>query len=282
MKRKAKNPSSQYSKWLPTVYIILSLAFMLLPLQRTVNSVRVVLAYLFIPQLRVAHQAKEYLKDVTSGTETLLNVALENFELKEKLKNLQIEALEIPVLREENSRLRQALNLKKSLKTTGIWTKVAYKEPNKMSSLIVDKGEEDGISLRSAAVAITEDGIPALAGMVVEVSRNASKILLLPDEDFNAYVFLDNTKTEALLKGQGLRNITLKYIPLEENLKINTPVFTSSSSALFPERLLVGYISSDGTEDLTEASTYKEPSLKPALNFDNIKEIYILPYKEGQ
>ncbi len=279
MNKRAKIYLGQGNKWLPTVYIIISLALMLLPLQQMVNSVRAVLAYLFIPQLRLAHQTKEYFKDISEGTQTLLNVAFENFELKEKLKNLQIEALEIPILREENERLRQALNLNKSIKLNGIWTKVAYKEPNKMSSLIIDKGEEDGITLRSPALALTEDGTPALLGMVVEVAKNTSKILLLPDEDFNAYVALGTTKTEALLKGQGLRSLTLKYLPLEENLQINTPVFTSSSSALFPEGLLVGYLLSDGTEGLTGASTYKEPKLKPALNFDTVKEVFILSYK---
>ena len=279
MNKKAKISSAQGNKLLPTVYIIISLALMLLPLQQTVNSVRAILAYLFIPQLRLAHQTKEYFKDINEGTKTLLNVAFENFELKEKLKNLQIEVLELPTLREENARLRQALNLKKSIKNSGIWTKVAYKEPSKMSSLIIDKGQEDGITLRSPALALTEDGTPALLGMVVEVSKNTSKILLLPDEDFNAYVYLGNTKTETLLRGQGLRNVILKYLPLEENLQIDTPVFTSSSSALFPEGLLVGYLLNDGTEGLSGASTYKEPSLKPALNFDTVKEVFVLSYK---
>lgn len=279
MKKQAKISTNQYSKLLPTVYIVISLALMLLPLQQTVNSVRAVLAYLFIPQLRFAHQTKEYFKDISEGTETLLNVALENFELKEKLKNLQIEALELPTLREENERLRQALNLKKSIKIDGIWSKVAYKEPNKMSSLIIDKGEEDGVALRSPVIALTPDGAPALLGMIVELAKNTSKVLLLPDEDFNAYVYLKDTKTEALLKGQGLRNVTLKYLPLEKELKIDTPVFTSSSSALFPEGLLVGYLLNDGTEGLTGASTYKEPILKPALNFDSVKEVFVLSYK---
>ena len=279
MNKKAKFSSAQGNKWLPTVYIIISLALMLLPLQQTVNSVRAVLAYLFIPQLRLAHQTKEYFKDISEGARTLLNVAFENFDLKEKLKNLQIAALEIPTLREENARLRQALDLKKSVKIGGIWTKVAYKEPSKMSSLIIDKGEADGVALRSPALALTAEGTPALLGMVVEVSKNTSKILLLPDEDFNAYVYLGNTKTEALLKGQGLRNIILKYLPLEEDLQVNTPVFTSSSSALFPEGLFVGYLLNDGTEGLTGASTYKEPALKPALNFDTVKEVFVLSYK---
>ena len=76
-----------------------------------------------------------------------------------------------------------------------------------------------------------------------------------------------------------MRNVTLKYLPLEENLQINTPVFTSSSSALFPEGLLVGYLLNDGTEGLTGASTYKEPTLKSALNFDTVKEVFVLSHK---
>lgn len=276
MKRKSKKTSNQSSNWLPIFYIIVSLLLILLPLQQRINSVRAILSYLFMPQLRLSHQAKEYFKNVSEGTENLLNVALENFELKEKLKNLQIEVFAIPILQEENARLRQALNLKQAVKMDGIWAKVAYKEPSKMSSLIIDKGETDGIKLRSPAIALTEDGIPALVGIVIETEPKNAKILLVPDEDFNAYVYLDNTKTEALLKGQGLRGVMLKYLPLEEELKIDTPVFTSSSSSLFPERLLVGYILTDGTSNLTSASTYKEPLLKPALNFDKVKEIFVL------
>lgn len=282
MKKKAKQTNNQHSKWLPIIFIVLSLALMLLPLQTTVNSVRAVLAYLFIPQLRLAHQTKEYFKDISVGAETLLNVAVENFELKEKLKNLQIEALQIPVLKEENARLNQALNLKQSVKINGLWAKVAYKEPNKMSSLIIDKGEADGVTLRSPALALTEDGTPAVVGMVVEVSQKTAKILLLPDEEFNAYVYLENTKTEALLKGQGAKKVVLKYLPLEEELKVNTPVFTSNSSAVFPEHLLVGYVADDGTEKLNDTSIYKEPLLKPALDFDTVKEVFILRHKEAQ
>lgn len=282
MAKKAKQTNNQHSRWLPIIYIVLSLLLILLPLQRTINSFRAVLAYLFIPQLRLAHQTKEYFKDISVGTETLLNVAMENFELKEKLKNLQIEALTIPILKEENARLNQALNLKQSVKMNGLWAKVAYKEPNKMSSLIIDKGEADGITLRSPALALTEEGTPALAGMVVEASQNTAKILLLPDEEFNAYVYLGNTKTEALLKGQGARNIVLKYLPLEENLQIGTPVFTSSSSAVFPDHLLVGYLADNGTEKLNDTSIYKEPQLKPSLNFDTVKEIFVLKHKEAK
>lgn len=280
MKRKAKQQNNQNSKWLPIIYIVLSLALILLPLQKTVNSFRAVLAYLFIPQLRLAHQTKEYFKDISTGAETLLNVAVENFELKEKLKELQVEALAIPMLKEENSRLNQALNLKQSVKINGLWAKVAYKEPNKMSSLIIDKGEADGVTLRSPALALTENGTPALAGMVVEVSQNTAKILLLPDEEFNAYVYLENTKTEALLKGQSARTVVLKYLPLEENLQVGTPVFTSHSSAVFPDHLLVGYLADSGTENLNDTSIYKEPHLTPALNFDAVKEIFVLKYKE--
>jgi len=282
MAKKAKQQNNQHSKWLPIIYIVLSLVLILLPLQKTINSVRAVLAYLFIPQLRLAHQTKEYFKDISVGTETLLNVAKENFELNEKLKNLQIEALAIPMLKEENARLRQALNLKQAVKMDGLWAKVAYKEPNKMSSLIIDKGEADGVTLRSPALALTENGTPALAGMVVEVSQNTAKILLLPDEEFNAYVYLGNTKTEALLKGQGARSVVLKYLPLEENLQVETPVFTSNSSAVFPEHLLAGYLADNGMEKLNDTSIYKEPSLKPALNFDTVKEIFVLKYKEAQ
>ena len=197
MRKQDKLDNNRSSNWLPIVYVITSLTLMLLPLQQTVNSVRAILAYLFIPQLRIAHRTKEYFKDISEGTQTLLNVAFENFELKEELKKLQIDALEIPTLQEENARLRQALNFKKSIKIDGIWAKVAYKEPGKMSSLIIDKGEADGIILRSPALALTKDGVPALLGMVVEVSKNTSKILLLPDEDFNAYVYLGNTKTDS-------------------------------------------------------------------------------------
>ena len=211
MKKQTKVSANQYSKLLPTIYIVISLALMLLPLQTTINSVRAVLAYLFIPQLRLAHQTKEYFKDIREGTETLLNVASENFELKEKLKNLQIEALEISTLREENFRLRQALNLKKSVKIDGIWAKVAYKEPNKMSSLIIDKGSDDGITLRSPAIALTSEGTPALLGMVVEVAKNTSKILLLPDEDFsgigmNVIIFLRNLSPARRSRGAMMIN----------------------------------------------------------------------------
>ncbi len=253
MEKKKKNLISQdkkYSKLLPCIFIIISLILILLPLQMPINSLRMLLSYIFIPQLRAAH----------SITIALL-----------KIENSRLESLE-----NENKRLSDALKLTSAGKWQGVWAKVAYREPSRQGSVIIDKGTNDGVELRSPALAIQE-GTAGLAGNVIEVTANTAKVLLLNDEDFSAAARMENLSLEGLVNGNGAKGIDLKYIPLESKIQQGDKIYTSSSGALFPDGILIGEIVNTGYGAEKSFDTYLKPQVKPVIDGGSIKELFIMP-----
>lgn len=274
-RNRQKQKVSGYSKILPAVFIVLSLFVIILPLQMPVNSTRAVLSYIFIPQIRAAHAVTQYLDGVSSSAAALLTVAEENASLKEEIKNLKIQNAQADILLRENQRLTTALDVYKQNKWRGTWAKVMYREPSKRGTIIADKGSESGIELRSPVIAI-ENGEVGLVGKVIEVSSKTSKILLTSDEDFSATAFLSVSGIEGLAGGNGKGGVNVKYIPLDTPLQEGEKVYTSASSALFPDGILIGALAGVADAQKDTSATFLRPSLKLAVDPAGVKEILIM------
>lgn len=277
MEKKKKNTyDKKYSGILPCVFVIISIVLILLPLQVPVNSLRVVLSYIFIPQLRAAHAITQYIGGVNETVANLLNVSDENASLKEELALLKIENSRLESLEKENERLADALKLSSQGKWEGIWARVVYREPSRQGTVIIDKGSNDGIELRSPVLAIQE-GKAGLAGNVIEITPNTARILLLNDEDFSAAARVEKISLEGLITGDGARGIQLKYIPLESKIEQGDKIYTSSSGALFPDGILIGEITNPGYDEGKSFDTYLKPKVKAVIDGSSIKELFVMP-----
>ena len=157
-------------KILPAVFLTVSVLLMLLPLEGPVTSMKAVLSYVFIPQIRAAHSVVEYSKEVNLTVQQLLNTHRENEVLKEQMRQIQLENAQAREIFKENKRLTGALHLVAPSKWTGVWAKTAYREPSQWNSVVLDKGTNDGVQVRAAAVA-QQAGQPVLAGVVIEVNE---------------------------------------------------------------------------------------------------------------
>ncbi len=279
MEKKKKNLTAYergYSKILPCIFIIISLLIILLPLQTPVNSARMLLSYIFIPQLRAAHSVTQYLDGVNETVRNLLSVAEENAILKEDMALLKIQMSRMETLEKENERLSAALGLSSKEKWQGTWAKVAYREPSRRGSVIIDKGSDDGVELRSPALSIN-DGIAGLAGNVIEVTPKTAKVLLISDEDFSAAARMENIAREGLVSGDGNGGVNMKYLPLESEIKPGDKVYTSSSGALFPDGILIGEINNPGYDTRKSYDTSLNPSIKAVVDGGSVKELFIMP-----
>ncbi|MDR0953324.1 MAG: rod shape-determining protein MreC [Elusimicrobiota bacterium] len=279
-KKKEKNYKGQYLKAYPIFFIALSLLIILLPLETPVRSARVLLSYIFIPQIRAAHGVAEYLNGVNDTISSLLQVADENTVLKEEIAKNQLQNAQFSLLEAENARLSQALSLPKQRRFEGIWAKVAYREPSRRSTIIVDKGAADGVELRSPVIAL-EGGQVGLVGKIIEVNPQTAKILLSSDEDFAAAAFLEKSGAEGLATGDGSNGLQVKYIPLETKLIEGEKIYTSASSALFPDGILIGAVETSGLDNLPSSAAFLMPKVKAAVDPNKIKEVLILPSQKG-
>ncbi len=257
----------------PVSFLLLSFVLMILPLDGVVASVKTVLSYVFIPQVRAAHGAVKYAQGVRQTVRELLDTHQENKRLKQQLEMDHLLTAQAENVFKENERLTQILKLQAVTPWKGIWARVAYREPSQWNTVIVDKGSADGIEERSAVLSV-EQSQEGLAGVVVEVSENTSKVLLVRDEDFSAAVTLEKGQEEGLLVGGGPHAVRIKYIPLQAQVEKGDKVVTSSTSHIFPAGILVGHVRSvreDGS-----FQTAQTVEVDPLVRSAAVKELFVI------
>lgn len=276
-RRKKKTKDAPVTGWnktiCPAVFIGLSFLLMILPLEGFVSSVKAVLSYIFIPQIRLSHSAVEYAGEVRQTVRELLDVHNENMHLKQEIEAAHLLALQSQTVFEENQRLTEALALNPARHWNGVWAKIAYREPSQWNSVILDKGSSSGITPRSAVISL-ENGRESLAGIVVEVTENTAKVLLVRDEDFSAAVFLQPGKEEGLLTGGGIRPVKLRYIPLLSAVEVGDKVYTSPASSIFPEGIYVGKVSTVRRNEGFQTSLTVE--VTPAVRSGALHEVFVI------
>lgn len=261
----------------PVVFLLLSLILMILPLEGVVTSVKAVLSYVFIPPVRAAHGTVKYAQGVHQTVQELLHVHQENRFLKQQIEMEHLRAMQAETVFKENERLTQALALEPVSAWQGKWAKVAYREPSQWNTVTIDKGTADGIKERSAVLSL-EHGQEGLAGVVVEVSENTAKVLLVRDEDFSAAVTLEQGQEEGLLVGGGGNAVRVKYIPLQAQVSKGDKVVTSANSSIFPAGILVGTVRAvreDGS-----FRTAQTVEIEPTVRFSAVKEVFVLSKQE--
>lgn len=274
MKQKVSALERGYSKILPSVFTVIALIIMLLPLQRIIISARAILTYIFIPQIRASHTITQYTKGALESTKELLDTADKNLKLQEEVSRLLLENAQLESLLSENKRLTESLQISSKEKWKGLWAKVAYREPSRRGTVIVDKGSLDGVSLRSPVIGM-ENGQVGLVGKVIEVSPSASKILLSSDEEFSVAAFLSQSRKEGLAIGDTKGAMLVKYITLGQDLVEGEKVYTSISSSIFPDGILIGYLGSSNKQK--KEDSFITVPLVLAVDSNSINEVLIMP-----
>lgn len=258
---------------LPAGFLLVSLLLMILPLEGFISSLKAVLAYVFIPQIRAAHGTVQYAQGVSETVQELLRAHQQNEQLTQEVQAARLLVAQAQDVFAENERLTQLLHLKTAHPWKGVWAKVAYREPTQWNAVTLDKGSADGITPRSAVIAM-QNGQEGLAGVVVEVTENTSKVLLLGDEDFSAAVRLATSGAEGLLVGDGPRPVQIKYIPLLTHVEKGEQVFTSSSSSVFPAGILVGQVS--GMREKEDFQTALTIEVTPQIYLPSVREVFVV------
>lgn len=268
-----------YRHWvLPGIFLLVSLLLMILPLGGFIASAKAVLSYIFIPQVRAAHSIVQYGQGVSNTVQELLAAHQDNQQLRQEIETAQLLSAQAKEVFAENQRLTQLLNLQVSHPWKGVWAKVAYREPTRWNTVILDKGTNDGVLQRSAVIAM-ENGQEGLAGVVVETTENTSKVLLIRDEEFSAAVRLESGE-EGLLIGNGPRPVQIKYIPLLAQIKKGDKIYTSASSSVFPAGILVGEVSEGHEEE--NFQTARTINIIPQVRASAVKEVFVILEKENK
>jgi len=164
-----------------------------------------------------------------------------NTELKRQLVDLSSIAQELPVVRDENERLRALLEQRTRRSAAAVAVEVLYTGRDPFSQkLFVDKGAESDI--QPGAAVIDADGV---VGQVTRVFPFMAEVTLVTDKDQAVPVKVQRSGVRSVLYGAGAgRTPELRFMAPSADIQVGDVLVTSGLDGTYPPGLAVARVAS--------------------------------------
>jgi hypothetical protein len=184
------------------------------------------------------------------------------------------ERRKVEVLKEENTRLRDILELKKSQWPKAVVARVAGRDPQRwFQEIVLDKGQEEGLELDAPVLAVVE-GREALVGRVVEASAHIAKVMLLQDSLSSVAATVTGVRGEdGVVEGTNTHELLLKYLDRGSEVKIGDLVVTSGLGKAFPPGVPMGWIENIEPDP---RQLFLQAKLHPAVRSNQLRVVLVL------
>ncbi len=203
------------------------------------------------------------------GLRGLLPFALlreENAGLRAKIELYKQKIDEYRFIADENKRLREVVNFRKSVPFATIPAQVIGRDPtNWANSIIIDKGYRQGVRPNKAVISTA-----GLVGRVLEVGMNSSKIILITDPNSRGGVMIHRNRQGGMLVGRPDGSCKMVYIAIDSDVSRGDKVITAGYGTIFPKNIVAGQVASVGKEP---GRLYKYAVVRPTKDLGKLEEV---------
>jgi rod shape-determining protein MreC len=205
---------------------------------------------------------------IGKGYILLVGTEQENERLRSENERLQLENGVMNELLQENDRLRDALDFKRTYPPSTVMAEVIGRRSSPVSSTVtLNKGADQGI--RKDMAVITAEGV---VGKVQTVLPGTAKVLLLTDPGSTIAVRVMRNREEGLLEGK-LVNCSLKYVSYYVDIQEGDILVTSGLDGIYPKGLAVASVVKVSKN---EANTFQTVMAEPAVRLSRLEEALVL------
>ena len=204
---------------------------------------------------------------------SLILVNEENQYLREKNLQLNLQLESTLYAADENIKLRELLNFKRSSKLKILPARIVNKGmKTNLSSLTLDVGLNHGVLINQAV--LTPEGI---VGKTIEAGNSSSIVQFISDNNFRLSVRVLPSGAVGILRWDN--NNMCKIFEIQKNVEINIGdrVITSGFSKIYPPKLPVGIVS--GVYD-ERGSYQKVVNVEIQSDIESIQNVFIVIDKD--
>jgi rod shape-determining protein MreC len=221
------------------------------------------------PFQEFASNSIDYFQDIWRHYFYLVTVSKQNDRLRRQLdavveKNNALKEMEL-----SHERLRRLLEFQSSLTQRVVAAEVVGKDPSAwFKTVVINKGRKNGID-RGMPV-VTPAGI---AGLVTDVSRNFSKVLLIIDQNSAVDALTQHTRARGIIKGDPTGVLTFEYILRRHDINKGDVVISSGMDTVFPKGLRIGVV-----QDVMKpnAGIFQQILVTPCVDFEKLEEVLVV------
>ena len=163
------------------------------------------------------------------------------FQKEVILKSSDQESLiKLNLLKKDNIRLREILNLQESSNINSISAAVISRKTGSWwRQIILNKGSKDGVEIGSTVI-----GPGGLLGRINSTSLLTSSVTLLTSPESKVGVWVDRSQINGLLIGLGDDYPNLILFSKSADIKVGDFISSSPASTLFPPNIPIGIVQS--------------------------------------
>jgi rod shape-determining protein MreC len=208
---------------------------------------------------------------VKDDVESYVGLREENRRLRAALERRSLEVSELKWTRVENLKLREALGFRERLPVQFLAAEVVGSSPERLPrSFLLDKGSADGI--RPNLPVVTPEG---LVGKTAEIDRHATLVITLRHPDFRASALaLTDRDAEAGIAAARPDGELELIVPLRSTASPGDVVVTSGIGPVFPRGIPIGSISGVTEEDRLKLQ--KNDRIVPAVDLTRTASVFVL------
>ncbi len=216
-------------------------------------------------------EAFEGFADYFKSVDELLD---ENQSLRDEIERLEGEVADRDATKEENARLREYLNVKKTYPDFELMDAliVAREGDNNTTFLTLDRGEDDGVEVGMPI--IVSSGV---VGSVCEVGKSWCRVRVMSESSAGTGAYVQRSGEIGIVSGDitlGLENkCRLRYLSEDADINVGDLIYTSGEGSVYPRGLLIGRVSS---VDKDEFLRQKTAVIDTAVNFKELKYVMII------
>lgn len=226
-------------------------------------------------------------RDISPSAEGIAGSLADVNALREQLRQLQNQVVELNILRvrvreleNENTLLRQQLAYKQAnpdfdilgaavLQRNPDLARVVGQDPSNLARyIIIDQGSEAGV--KTGMPVVTPQG---LVGRVTATGTQWAKVLLITDATSAVNAVVQSTRATGIVQGDVNGNLTIKYVPQGEAIKIGDLILTSGMGGGFPKRLVIGQVTAVRKHDI---ELFQEAEIQPSVDFARLEFVLVL------
>lgn len=223
------------------VFVALCLVMLVADLRfRYLEVMRNALSVVTYPLQMAAATPADVVSNAARYFGTLIDVQLENAELRRHQLGAGERLLRFEHLEQENAHLRELLQMSRRVDTKSIAADILYNAPDPFArKVILDRGAQQGVEPGLAVV-----DAQGVIGQVTRVHPVQSEVTLLTDRNQSIPVSVVRNGVRGVLYGVGRGMLEMRHVLADVDIRVGDQLVTSGLDGVFVPGLPVATVTS--------------------------------------
>jgi rod shape-determining protein MreC len=193
----------------------------------------------------------------------------ENATLRQRVKNLSLENIQLRAQANENLSLRKELAFKQNTKFNMLSAEViGRKESAWFDTASINRGRNDNVETASAVV--NHNG---LIGQVLLTNKFTSEIVSLTNPGSEVGAIVERSRCAGIVQGNGFEYLVMAYLAKDADVKVGDLVVTSGMGKVIPKGFTIGRVVEVNRSTVSMTASAK---IMPSVRFDQIEHVFVV------